>query len=423
MKFLAFVFLVLGTVGSPAATVSVRRAAYYCSYGRLSQYYSPHSTRFIATATSDSVRTRPRVRSQIRKWANGVREPPYVQIFRVERLSNRVDPSLLQSMKESRNRIVIVPWGYESDCHTLSWRGSALWAKPDRSGLFGVGLRPRTEWIGGIPTFDTTPDGDTPYPGPSAANSAVNLNAGEFLSLVDSVPAIPVGLDEVRTYVQMKKRFEAIFRWAAAHPQQAKRMPLSQWVESGKDWIARAQFDTVISPFAGTYRFVLKVPPGDTVVFYGRTGLRTYDVIWQEAGDTTKRAKSDPLGYYLIVGIGKTVEGLADAWPGQNDSGVMGAGFRPIVTAKDSTVWKGDIDVFLSLQKLAADSSLATKLAHIRKVDTDNMDMRARSYLPGRIVRRRNGALEINLLVKERDSTIATIRGMRISKTTFTHSR
>jgi hypothetical protein len=420
-------FIPIGFTSALAASFllagpSANHRASYCEHVPFSGYTSDGTTLFIGTATADSIPgkwTDQVSYSPFDSAVHAIEGPPFGQVIRVDRLSTYAPPSLRKAIKTSNGRILVVPW--ESNCGTGKWRQSALAIRPGSHGFISVRLLPRKDWKGGLPTFyiGIAYDEDVPYPGLRYSSNHF-LNAMELLSFLDSIPRENHGdMDVATRYMQQKNRHEAIVRWAARHPEQSGREPVSLWNHDIGDWAIRAAFDTITSPFAGSYRFVVRNPAGDSTVFYGRTAAHPSSVTWNEGFRAPERVASDPFGYYLLVGTATTTTGMPAGWPAIETDAFIVVSFHPVISTPDSTVWSAGVE-HMPPSASAMGAGLKASLA----LQTVRYDLRARSgpivsYAPGRMVRHRDGSLVIEMNLKAGDSTVATITGTRISKTTF----
>lgn len=136
--------------------------------------------------------------------------------------------------------VLIVPWGNTPGCGVYLWRHSALWIRPDSSGLFSVRLRPESLWVSGRPTFDAFfamnySYADGPYTngphtvirGPTDANvdGKGPMTPAEVFSLYAALPAVGQAADSIA--------IEKIRAWVRANPGARTRYPanliLQQW--------------------------------------------------------------------------------------------------------------------------------------------------------------------------------------------------
>ena len=135
--------------------------------------------------------------------------------------------------------VLIVPWGNNSGCGVDLWRHSALWIRPDSSGLFSVRLRPESLWVSGRPTFDAFfavnhSYVDGPYTvGPhtvirgltEAKDGNGSMTPSEVFALYAALPAVAQASDSIA--------LERLRAWVRANPGARTKYPgnliLQQW--------------------------------------------------------------------------------------------------------------------------------------------------------------------------------------------------
>ncbi|HEV3052466.1 MAG TPA: hypothetical protein VGX50_19290, partial [Longimicrobium sp.] len=83
------------------------------------------------------------------------------QVVRVERLGGAEAAGLPAGV----DRVVLVPWAYLWTCTTVRWTGGANWIASGVRGLFWGRLRPRGQWVDGLPTVDVEHAAHLPYVG------------------------------------------------------------------------------------------------------------------------------------------------------------------------------------------------------------------------------------------------------------------
>lgn len=399
-------------------------ASRFCSIMVGGELMSDGVTLFIGTSTNDSLPA-DRVHKDGRFMGKSysVSGPPYSQVMHVERLSTKAPASVRNALKSAGNRVLVIPWSYGPDCGVATYEGSALWVRPVTRALFGATLRPRGDWVNDIPTFDTGHPRNTPYPIASGydrerAQRDV-LSPDEMLSFADSIPRYRTESSDVATrYLTNKKRWEATLRWAAGHPNQSDRWPLSDYVAAARSGIATAAFDTIISPVAGTYRFVIDIPGQDSIVFFGRTTLRPATMLQKRHGVEMQRGVVAPHGYYLLVCAAESIASLP-ATSLSSKQGFLAVSIMPVLRTRDSTVWDGAIDLLAAASEIPGNSSLKS----VRKEIDDHRFSRYRSgsvdLTPGRIVRLPDGSIHASHALNGNNSVVVSIRGTRVSKQTL----
>ncbi len=118
---------------------------------------------FIGAALSDTLLAG----AGHQKWGTGPGHSGYGrsrkifgQLVQIERLQGVSATRLPGGTKT----VVLVPWDYGPDCSTVVWGETARWTAPGTRGVFEATLRPRDEWVNGIPTLDVFAPDFSPYP-------------------------------------------------------------------------------------------------------------------------------------------------------------------------------------------------------------------------------------------------------------------
>lgn len=421
--------LSLGPVNLPSASPS--RA--FCSLMTGGELDGTRNTLFIATSTGDSLPA-----SGQPSWNAGatpenlLRGPAFSQLMRVDRISTYASPDLRKAIKSAKNRVLVIPWAYGPDCRSATFEGGALWLPSGTRALFGAGLRPRGDWVGGVPTFDAGHPRNVPYPVADAyvreTKDKDALSPDDLLSFLDSVPRTQPRLDRRTDFFRYMKRSAAVLRWAERHPDQAERWPVADRVAGAMEGRAVAAFDTVSAPFAGTYRFVIDIPGRDSIVFFGRSPVYPTNLLWHERG-VGPRKSAEPYGYYLLIGAVEAAENLpagfprmetGRGFPKRTSQGFVAFSFKPTLVTRDSTVWNAGFELFRAASEIMADPGAEFELRKIDQFSSSRDRVRSVGYTSGSMVRLATGSLRASLIVRDGDRTVATIRATRISRETFT---
>jgi hypothetical protein len=416
----------LGPTRAAAHTVHPGAPA-YCSLNPLGGFGYELTTLFIASATGDSLPGgKPRrVRaSMFRDDSITLNPPAYSQVVNVERLSRKAGSDLAKAIRRNRGRALLIPWEHGADCGPGSWTGEAIWLKPGTRGLFGANLRPQERWVNGIPTFDVGGPYYLPYPSGKAFASHIEdgnaLSADELMSFFDALPALPANPVDRRAYLEGENAQQAaILKWAKRHPELRSRPPVKRLVEGADFESRRSHYWLRESPLSGTWRFTVTVPSGDTAVAYGRTQPLATGLIDYRDGSTTSVPAEKVFGYYLYTLMGRT-EAELDIEPEtfNRRGGFVSASFEPEIDTRDSTVWSAGVEI-LAAAPFASSASFAKHVPFLTKNAQYSPDPDRPRYAPGRIVRRRDGSLELTVAYGSNGQTLVEIRGKRISTKTW----
>jgi hypothetical protein len=399
--------------------------AVFCSLNPLGAFGNQATTLFIATATPDSLpggKPRRMQASVLRGGTITLPGPPYSQVVQVERLTVHAGPHLQRAIRKARGRVLLIPWGHGPDCSPGSWTGRTLWMKPGTRGLFGARLRPADQWLNEVPTFDVSTPYYLPYPsGPVHARDIGEgnaLSADELMSFYDSIPRLPAGEVEHRAYLMRQQvQAVAILKWAAKHPEMRSRPPLKEIIRMAEGDARRTPYMLRESPLAGTWRFTATVASGDTVVGYGRTQPLPTGLMEHRDGSIPPVLAERIFGYYLYTLMGRTEADLDIEPPSFHPrSGFVSASFEPEIQTGDSTVWSAGVEI---LAAAPFSESVAFRSGRLRANAQYSPDPSRPRYAPGRIVRRRDGTLELTVVYGTDGQALVEIKGKRISKKTW----
>jgi hypothetical protein len=169
-------------------------------------------------------------------------------------------------------RVLIVPWDYGADCRPTPYARSARWVSEGVHGMFSATLRPKAEWVGGVPTLDVFTPELEPYPvGPNqqaarrreGADSALTLD--DMLVLMDKLP------DAEAMRRDPERASMPLYAWVRADTLRTRLYPVRQilsWVKySRQKFLLR----TVHHPVIGTFRFTLTTDGRAPVTIFART--------------------------------------------------------------------------------------------------------------------------------------------------------
>ena len=204
---------------------------------------SPTLTYFIATALPDTLQAKAgkgptQYGTEIMSASTppGLRPPPsadtpvFGQVVSIERIKGNGADAIAERITRGERKALLIPWAYQANCSPVLWARSARWNEPGSVGLFSAQLRPESEWVGGLPTFDVGAAWHQPYPSGEflkydrqrGDRSLRELNVNELFDLYQVLPT-PDSLESVGSVAIQPAR-----AWARAHPDQAKRWPATR---------------------------------------------------------------------------------------------------------------------------------------------------------------------------------------------------
>lgn len=218
--------LCLGLTGAALG----RTASLRCSLMILPLSRHTEKTYFVATALADTVLAGP---GDVR-WEDGdgssVDGPPrvYGQLVRVDTLGGADAEAVRAALRRlPAPEAVVVPWAYDSMCRPVPWGASARWVNPGLTGFYRVRPRPAAQWVEGRPTFDAFAAWAEPYPhgffyfaahrDTWALHDGPSLSPTEMFSLYEALPT--------HTAVGDTTGLGPLLRWAAEHPELARKYP------------------------------------------------------------------------------------------------------------------------------------------------------------------------------------------------------
>lgn len=196
------------------------------------------STYFVATALPDTVAatagTGPATALDILSLSTppGLEPPPdpkqvvFGQEVRLQIVGGS-HAEILQGLVETGHRdALLIPWGYQANCSPVLWQESARWIVEGSKGFFRARLRPPSDWVGGIPTFDVQAAWHQPYPtGAWIRREGGQDNEMAILTpeqLFDLYRALP----DYETFSRdPDKALRSFEQWEQANPNLVRRWP------------------------------------------------------------------------------------------------------------------------------------------------------------------------------------------------------
>jgi hypothetical protein len=123
---------------------------------------------------------------------------------------------------------------------------------------------------------------------------------------------------------------EPLRRWVQEHPALAERRPAAEIVRMALIEAEAARVRAIRSPIAGTYRFVLLFPRGDSLVFFARTAVHPTSMLdhvsKSEPAIWERRDPPRAAGYYVDAGVARSAARLPTRRAGRPPDG---EGWRP----------------------------------------------------------------------------------------------
>lgn len=341
----------------------------------------------------------------------------YGQLVQIEQLRGMSRDRLPAETKT----VVLVPWDYGADCSTVVWGKSARWVAPDTHVVFRARLRARDQWANGMPTLDVHLPQYSLYPFDQRRLYMLNdtaLNDLTIEQVLDLYERLPFDSLLMAFPDSAIRPLEA---WARDNPSLATRQPARTILEFVRFDVEERRISMIKSPIIGTYRFVFRVPPGDSLVMYARTEERTWSTERGrfEFGTPEDSAWQDvPTGYTLRTAWAESARRLPR--DGRKYSSLLFVSLLPILETKDSTVWRGneealDRELNPDFWNRVIYPRYYPQIRRMRNKDWYNM--------PGFWTVYRNGTVRYRHDVERNGVTIFSIVGERISSETMTRPK
>jgi hypothetical protein len=238
---------------------------------------------FVGTAGTDTLPAGP---GTVRLRAGpGSAARFFGQTVKVDRLPPSTPAALVEAVRRAGGRVVLVPWAYTPDCRPVRWEGSARWLPAGRRGLYFARPRARAHWAGDVPTLDVFTPEAAPYPylfgrrlpQVDQETGMRALSPEELLGFYDALPSghaatLPGG------------QLAPLRAWMRRHPDLAARDPARGLIASINRQAnyerETEQARRLEMPLRGTYRFVVRLEDGDSVILFGRTAERPRSPFW-----------------------------------------------------------------------------------------------------------------------------------------------
>jgi hypothetical protein len=340
----------------------------------------------------------------------------YGQVARMERAGG---PDAAR-LPDGAERVVLVPWGCGGDDFiTRPWTESARWVQPGMRGLFWGVLRPRDQWVDGIPTLDLAEPLEQPYridPEEWKGEPDPPMDADQAFALLQVLPPRDAFLADPEAAIQ------PLLAWVRREPALAAR---EQAVDALGDLVLRirsARLARVQLPVAGTYRFTVSVNGGAPRTFYARTWatpLMESNLV-PEAKDYVEMLDAPAEGYVLNLDGAAVADALdtSPRDPGDPD-GMIVVPAQPEPGPDGTRVWQGYVGVIVAARALPDDAALA----RLPEAEEQGVRRRIEADLPdenlARFVLHPDGSVTVEQTTTMYDGTVVVLRGERISGETI----
>lgn len=220
-----------------------------CSIRPFPDARDPEVTYLLGTATPDTLLAGPGTVEPSAgpgHWGPGGLQSIYGQVIHVERFGGADSTTLARAFEHHDTpRVVIVPWAYDPSCRTTLWSRSAQWVPLGAPGMFTVRLRPRSQWVEGVPTLDAFMADIEPFPlglffqrghrGTDALRTKPSLTAAEYFDLYRALP------DRSTIRQNPTAASAAVARWEQVNPQLAVKYPATEILRQARWNIDRHQ--------------------------------------------------------------------------------------------------------------------------------------------------------------------------------------
>ena len=374
---------------------------------------------FIGTALPDTIRAS----EGKRDWGTGQGHSGfgrprtiYGQLVQIEQLRGL---SAVRLPAETK-RVVLVPWDYGPDCSPLVWGRSARWVEPGTRVVFSASLRTRDQWANDLPTLDVSWPEFSLYPFDTRRLYMLQDTAVNDLPLedvLDLYERLPLDRDLSASPDSATQPLES---WARSNPELARRQPARTILDIVRFDTEERRVALIKSPIVGTYRFVFRVPPGDSLVMYARTDARPWGTerARYEVG-TLEDSASDraAIGYSLLTAWAASPRGLPRET--KKASSQVAISLTPILETPDSSVWRGNEEAL----DRELNPDFWNRVIYRRYPLIGSMRNKDWYYMPGFWIIYRDGTVRYRHQVEQDGVIILSIVGEWISTETMTRSK
>jgi hypothetical protein len=188
---------------------------------------------------------------------------------------------------------------------------------------------------------------------------------------------------------------------------------------------AQVRYDSLrrmAGPLAGTYRYVITLPEGDSLVVFSRTSRRVMSGIEErtltelrERANSDRRGPVEYVGYYLDGDCAFTLEEIPGP-PSRNVSCYHAFTSEPVLRTADSSVWRGESGAEVAAWILLDSVPLKPRLRNALDGDDDpDADW---YFFPGYWIAEKGGRVRFRQDVIREGKVLLRIRGERVSRET-----
>ena len=317
-------------------------------------------------------------------------------------------------------RVVLVPWDYGPDCSPIIWGRSSRWVDPQARFVFRARLRAPDQWVNDLPTLDVSMPEFSLYPFDTRRlymltdPSLNDLSLEEVLDLYERLPLDRHLSDSPDSAIQ------PLESWARSNPTLASRQPARTILRFVRFDAEERRVSLIKSPIVGTYRFVFRVPPVDSLVMYARTDARPWSTerAQYEVG-TLEDSASDraAVGYSLLAAWAKSPRNLPRET--KKASAQVAISLTPILETADSSVWHGSEEAL----DRELNPDFWNRVVYRRYPGIRSMRNKDWYYMPGYWTTYRDGRVRYHHDVEQNGVIVFSIVGERISSETMTRSK
>lgn len=391
-----------------------------CSKGTLGAPLGDSVSYFTGIGTADTLLAGPGTVGFDRRPGTPAGYSIYGQLVRVNRIGGRTAARLPSGIRE----VVVVPWGYDPACRTLSWKGSAQWVPVGTRGFFVATLRDADHWVGGRPTFDLHNPWNMPYTGTERIREMSRNDPVSALLSIDDVfdlyEALPSAAEAEARGLEALASLRA---WVTANPELAARPPADRLVSMVLGAIAHAELKETDHPVLGTWRFTLSVGGDSAHTFYARTDSHP-TTGWSPSRRPYDRNPGEiridpPEGYAFLATLSDRADELPEEMVSRRDhvQSYLYALAEPEPEADGTTAWRGNVDPSLLAAAAQNDPAVQRAAEEARERFRERYRQGLADELDGRFTRDADGTLRFTQTVPLSDGEDLVLTGEQISRT------